>query len=82
MRSCTVQFSRPPINRLKDPSEFELVAEEVAKLARELVATNEQGKQFSAFYERVNPMLLNEFIKEHREKQDQQAIIEKQASKI
>jgi lauroyl/myristoyl acyltransferase len=54
----------------------------VAKLARELVATNEQGKQFSAFYERVNPMLLNEFIKEHREKQDQQAIIEKQASKI
>ena len=36
---------------------------------------NEQGKPYSVRYEAVNAMLLNEFLKEHRKGQEQDAII-------
>jgi hypothetical protein len=34
------------------------------------VARDEQGKPYTVRYEAVNAMLLNEFIKEHREVQE------------
>jgi len=46
--------------------QFGLVAEEVAKVNRDLVVRDEQGKPFTVRYEAVNAMLLNEFLKEHR----------------
>ena len=50
----------------KGALQFGLVAEEVAKVNPNLVATDEQGKPFTVRYEEVNAMLLNEFLKEHR----------------
>jgi len=50
----------------KGELQFGLVAEEVAKVNPNLVATDEQGKPFTVRYEEVNAMLLNEFLKEHR----------------
>ena len=46
--------------------QFGLVAEEVEKVNRDLVARDEQGKPYTVRYEAVNAMLLNEFLKEHQ----------------
>src|ERR1041385_7231725 len=46
--------------------QFGLVAEEVEKVNRGLVARDEQGKPYTVRYEAVNAMLLNEFLKEHQ----------------
>jgi hypothetical protein len=55
--------------------QFGLVAEEVDKVNRDLVIRGEDGKVMSVRYEAVNAMLLNEFLKEHRKVQEQQATI-------
>ncbi len=46
--------------------QFGLVAEQVAKVNPDLVARDEKGKPYTVRYEAVNAMLLNEFLKEHR----------------
>jgi len=55
--------------------QFGLVAEEVAKVAPDLVVKDNEGKPFSVRYEEVNAMLLNEFLKEHRKIEQQEAMI-------
>src|SRR5437870_11109526 len=55
--------------------QFGLVAEEVAKVNPDLVARDDQGKIYTVRYEAVNAMLLNEFLKEHRRVETQQAMI-------
>jgi hypothetical protein len=72
---------RPVTFRYKhelDPAgipQFGLVAEQVEKVNPDLVARDEEGKPYSVRYEAVNAMLLNEFLKEHRTVQQQQATI-------
>jgi trimeric autotransporter adhesin len=56
-------------------SQFGLVAEQVEKVNPDLVARDEQGKPFTVRYEAVNAMLLNEFLKEHKKVQEQEASI-------
>jgi hypothetical protein len=51
-------------------SQFGLVAEEVEKVNRDLVVRDKEGKPYTVRYDQVNAMLLNEFLKEHREVQD------------
>ena len=46
--------------------QFGLVAEQVEKVNRDLVARDDEGKPYTVRYEAVNAMLLNEFLKEHR----------------
>jgi hypothetical protein len=46
--------------------QFGLVAEEVEKIAPDLVARDDEGRPYTVRYEAVNAMLLNEFLKEHR----------------
>jgi Chaperone of endosialidase len=61
-----------------DPTQspaFGLIAEEVAQVNPELVACNAAGQPESVHYEMVNAMLLNEFLKEHRKVEEQQAAI-------
>jgi uncharacterized coiled-coil protein SlyX len=55
--------------------QFGLVAEQVAKVNPDLVARDDQGKPYTVRYEAVNAMLLNEFLKEHRKGQEQDATI-------
>ena len=62
--------------------QYGLVAEEVEKVAPELVARDEKGKPYSVRYEAINAMLLNEFLKEHQEVEDQTCQLEEQARKI
>jgi septal ring factor EnvC (AmiA/AmiB activator) len=56
-------------------TQFGLVAEQVEKVDPDLVARDDQGKPYSVRYEAVNAMLLNEFLKEHRKVEEQQATI-------
>jgi len=55
--------------------QFGLVAEQVEKVNPDLVGRDEQGKPYTVRYEAVSAMLLNEFLKEHRKVEEQQATI-------
>ena len=55
--------------------QFGLVAEEVEKVNPDLVVRDKEGKPYSVRYEQVNAMLLNEFLKEHRKNDEQEATI-------
>jgi len=55
--------------------QFGLVAEDVDKVNPALVTRDRGGKAFSVRYEAVNAMLLNEFLKEHRKVEEQEATI-------
>jgi len=55
--------------------QFGLVAEDVEKVNPDLVVRDPDGKVYTVRYDAVNAMLLNEFLKEHRTVQEQQATI-------
>ena len=55
--------------------EFGLIAEEVAAVNPGLVARDKNGEVYTVRYEAVNAMLLNEFLKEHKKVEGQQANI-------
>jgi DNA-directed RNA polymerase specialized sigma54-like protein len=57
-------------------SQFGLVAEDVEKVNPDLVVRDVEGKAFTVRYDAVNAMLLNEFLKEHRQVQEQQKDID------
>lgn len=59
----------------KQPLGFGLIAEEVGKVNPDLVYRNNKGQVESVRYEMVNAMLLNEFLKEHKRVEAQQATI-------
>jgi hypothetical protein len=79
---------RPVTFRYKheiDPNgipQFGLVAEEVEKVNRDLVARDAQGKVYTVRYEAVNAMLLNEFLKEHRTVEELKATVGKQEATV
>jgi S-adenosylmethionine hydrolase len=79
--SETILALRPVTFRYKpelDPTglpQFGLVAEDVEKVNPALVVRDADGKPYSVRYEAVNAMLLNEFLKEHRTVQAQEATI-------
>ena len=55
--------------------QFGLIAEEVARVNPVLVLPDKEGKPYTVRYDAVNAMLLNEFLKEHRKVDEQQATI-------
>jgi len=63
-------------------SQFGLVAEDVEKVNPDLITRDEDGKPIAVRYEAVNAMLLNEFLKEHRNVQELKSTVAKQESTI
>jgi hypothetical protein len=59
----------------KETPQFGLIAEEVAKVNPALVLPDKEGKPYTVRYDAVNAMLLNEFLKEHRKNEEQEATI-------
>jgi hypothetical protein len=55
--------------------QFGLIAEEVARVNPALIAVDKEGKPYTVRYNQINAMLLNEFLKEHRKVQEQEATI-------
>jgi len=62
--------------------QFGLIAEEVAKVNRDLILLDKEGKPLTVRYEQINAMLLNEFLKEHKKVEAQQSKIEQQDATI
>jgi len=62
--------------------QFGLIAEDVAKVNPNLVVHDAKGKVYTVRYDAVNAMLLNEFLKEHRKVQEQEAIINQLKSTV
>ena len=50
-------------------------AEDVDDVNPDLVLHDKKGKPYTVRYDAVNAMLLNEFLKEHRRNEEQQATI-------
>jgi uncharacterized coiled-coil protein SlyX len=55
--------------------QFGLIAEEVAEVNPNLVVRDKNGEIYTVRYDAVNAMLLNEFLKEHKKVERQQANI-------
>jgi uncharacterized coiled-coil protein SlyX len=55
--------------------QFGLIAEEVAEVDPDLVVRDKNGEVYTVRYDAVNAMLLNEFLKEHKRVDEQQATI-------
>jgi hypothetical protein len=55
--------------------QFGLIAEEVAEVNPDLVVRDKNGEIYTVRYDAVNAMLLNEFLKEHRKVEEQEATI-------
>jgi len=63
-------FSLRPVtfhykNDKTNTPQFGLIAEEVAKVNPALIGLDKEGKPYCVQYDKVNAMLLNEFLKEH-----------------
>ena len=71
LKPVTFHYKSDKTNR----SQFGLIAEEVAEINPDLVVHDENGEIYTVRYEAVNAMLLNEFLKEHRKNEEQQATI-------
>jgi uncharacterized coiled-coil protein SlyX len=66
----------------KATPQFGLIAEEVAKINPDLVLRDEHNEIYTVRYDAVNAMLLNEFLKEHRNVAEQQIKVAAQQSTI
>ena len=55
--------------------QFGLIAEEVAEVNADLVVRDKNGQIYTVRYDAVNAMLLNEFLKEQRKVNEQEATI-------
>jgi hypothetical protein len=62
-------------------SQFGLLAEDVEKVNPALIVRDKEGKPYSVRYDQVNALLLNEFLKEHKRVEEQQAAIRRLKSK-
>jgi hypothetical protein len=80
LKPVTFRYKRE-VDRTQSQT-FGLIAEQVAKVNRDLVACNSKGQPEGVHYEQVNAMLLNEFLKEHKTIQEQGAIIARQQKQI
>ena len=81
-RASEALFALKPVSfRYKqeiDPArspDFGLIAEDVATVNPDLVVRDEEGNILTVRYQAVNAMLLNEFLKEHKKVEEQQASI-------
>src|SRR5205807_10020535 len=59
----------------KGTTQYGLIAEEVAEVNTQLVVHGKNGEVTAVHYEQIWPMLLNEFLKEHKKVEEQQASI-------
>jgi hypothetical protein len=79
-KSSEAIFSLKPVtfhykNDKTNTPQWGLIAEEVAKVNPALIAVDSEGKPYTVRYDAVNAMLLNEFLKEHRRNEEQEATI-------
>ena len=75
LNPVTFHYKGGDTKKAHDTPQFGLIAEEVAKVNPDLVVRGKDGEIYTVRYDAVNAMLLNEFIKEHKKGEAQQASI-------
>ena len=70
-----VSFRYKPEIESTRPRGFGLIAEDVEQISPDLVTHGNDGQVNAVRYDAVNAMLLNEFLKEHRKIEEQEATI-------
>ena len=66
LKPVTFRYKTDP----KNTPQFGLIAEDVAQVNADLVVRDDKGDLYTVRYDAVNAMLLNEFLKEHRNVQN------------
>ena len=76
--ASTALYALKPVTFKYKPSldpqgipQFGLVAEQVEKVDPQLVARDDQGRPYTVRYQAVDAMLLNEFLKDHKQVEEQ-----------
>jgi hypothetical protein len=80
LKPVTFQYNYDKKNR--PTPQFGLIAEEVAEVNPDLVVRDKNGELMTVRYEQINAMLLNEFLKEHKKVEEQQASISQLKSEM
>jgi uncharacterized coiled-coil protein SlyX len=78
LRPVTFHYKRDPTGT----PQFGLVAEEVAHVNPNLLVRDKNGEIYTVRYDAVNAMLLNEFLKEHREVEELTSAVATQRATI
>ena len=63
-------------------TQYGVIAEDVAEVAPDLVFHDKNGDVQTVRFEQISAMLLNEFLKEHRKNEEQEATIARQQKQI
>jgi hypothetical protein len=75
LKPVTFHYKNQDTKNAKYTPQYGLIAEDVAEVNPALVVHNKDGQLLSVRYDAVNMMLLNEFLKEHKKVEAQQATI-------
>lgn len=75
LKPVTFHYKGGDGKKAHNTPQFGLIAEDVEQVNRDLVVYGQDGKVLSVRYDAVNVMLLNEFLKEHKKVEEQQASI-------
>jgi uncharacterized coiled-coil protein SlyX len=75
LKPVTFHYKNQDGKKAENTPQFGLIAEDVAEVNPDLVVRNKDGQVTYVRYDAVNMMLLNEFLKEHKKVEAQQATI-------
>jgi uncharacterized coiled-coil protein SlyX len=75
LKPVTFHYKGGDTKKAHDTPQFGLIAEDVAEVNPDLIYRDKDGLPLTVRYEAVNVMLLNEFLKEHKQVEEQQASI-------
>ena len=75
LKPVTFHYKNGDTKKAGGTPQYGLIAEEVADVNPDLIVRDAEGQPLSVRYDAVNAMLLNEFLKEHRRVEEQQATI-------
>jgi hypothetical protein len=73
LKPVTFHYKNADTKKAGDTPQFGLIAEDVAEVNPDLVVRDADGQPLTVRYDAVNVMLLNEFLKEHKKVEEQQA---------
>jgi hypothetical protein len=73
LKPVTFHYKNQDTKKAENTPQFGLIAEDVAEVSPDLVSRNKDGEVTYVRYDAVNMMLLNEFLKEHKKVEEQQA---------
>ena len=73
LKPVTFHYKNLDTKKAGETPQFGLIAEEVAEVNPDLIMRDQDGKVTYVRYDAVDVMLLNEFLKEHKKVEEQQA---------